>query len=85
MEFIYPNGHTNDEGNPNVFLVIIDPQNDFYGESNLGIPGAIEDSIRLSDFIKRNINKISQIYVTLDSHYVIFSYMYYLSKCAYSI
>lgn len=59
-------------------LLIIDPQNDFHDipmgtrpgayEPALAVPGACEDSARLSDFIRRNQEKIDGIYVTMDTH-----------------
>jgi nicotinamidase/pyrazinamidase len=53
---------------PNV-MVIIDPQNDFHPGGSLGIPGANEDSERISQFIEDIGDKIDEIYVTLDSHH----------------
>ena len=60
-------------------LLIIDPQRDFHeaeegrsshDEGTLAVPGAIDDSRRISEMINNNIDKIDNIYVTLDSHHV---------------
>lgn len=58
-------------------LLIIDPQNDFCfpgdkngeGKGALYVPGADQDMIRLSWFIKSNVEKINHIIVTLDQHH----------------
>ena len=53
-----------------VCLFIIDPQFDFCDPSGtLFVPGANLDMVRLGDFINRNITKIDDIQVTLDSHH----------------
>lgn len=51
-------------------LLIIDPQNDFHVGGSLGVPGAHEDSERTANFIRRHIDDISEIYITLDTHHV---------------
>jgi nicotinamidase-related amidase len=50
-------------------LLIIDPQNDFHPGGTLAVAGANEDSSRTAIFIYDNIDKIDEIYVTLDSHH----------------
>eukprot|EP01006_Ploeotia_vitrea_P018398 TRINITY_DN49812_c1_g1_i1.p1 TRINITY_DN49812_c1_g1~~TRINITY_DN49812_c1_g1_i1.p1 ORF type:complete len:278 (+),score=4.54 TRINITY_DN49812_c1_g1_i1:36-869(+) len=50
-------------------LLIIDPQNDFHPGGSLGVNGANEDSQRIANLIKKNIDKIDEIIVTLDSHH----------------
>ena len=50
-------------------LFIIDPQIDFHPGGSLGVPGAHEDSSRIADFIRRNIEQIDEIHVSLDSHH----------------
>jgi len=50
-------------------LLIIDPQNDFHSGGSLAVPGADEDAVRLSAWIDRNIFKIHNIVVTLDTHH----------------
>ena len=50
-------------------LFIIDPQNDFHPGGSLGVPGAHEDSRRIANFIRNNLESIDQIYVSLDSHH----------------
>ncbi|WBF65561.1 MAG: nicotinamidase [Candidatus Kinetoplastibacterium crithidii] len=62
-----------------IHLLIIDPQNDFcalptgYNSSkekpSLSVPGAYYDMERLSIFIENNIRNISDIMITMDSHY----------------
>lgn len=53
-------------------FLIVDPQNDFCDpKGTLYVPGAREDSLRLSDTIKRLRDKISHISVTLDTHRLI--------------
>ena len=52
-----------------ISLLLIDPQNDFSSpEGTLYVPGAKEDCLRLSSFINKNTDKISNIHITLDSH-----------------
>ena len=53
-------------------FLIVDPQNDFCDpKGTLYVPGAREDSLRLSDTIKRLRDKVSHISVTLDTHRLI--------------
>ena len=59
---------TLDENATNI-LFIIDPQNDFHPGGALGVPGAHEDSQRIADFIRNNLQAIDEIYVSLDSHH----------------
>ncbi|MCY7366520.1 MAG: isochorismatase, partial [Chamaesiphon sp.] len=60
----------------NVSLLLIDVQNTFcLPEFELFVGGksgrgAIEDSIRICEFIYRNLGKIDQIIVTLDTHHL---------------
>lgn len=50
-------------------LLLIDPQNDFIAEwGSLKVPGAKEDSKRVSEGIKKNIDGIDAVFVTLDTH-----------------
>lgn len=50
-------------------LVIIDPQYSFcHPQGELFVPGAVEDTERLSNFIKLNISSINRIVVTKDNH-----------------
>jgi nicotinamidase-related amidase len=56
----------------NTHLLIIDPQQDFTNpKGSLFVPGADKDMERLAVFINRNIKKIDDIHVTLDSHRLI--------------
>lgn len=50
------------------FLLIIDPQVDFYDGGNLGIPGSIADAKKTKEFICNNLDSIHEIYVSLDTH-----------------
>ena len=53
----------------NTDLLLIDFQNDFCSpDGSLYVMGAKDDCIRISDFICRNLNKIDNIYVTMDTH-----------------
>ena len=55
-----------------VGLFVIDPQNDFCSKrGSLYVPGADEDNERLAKWILTNKKGIDQIFVTMDSHYVI--------------
>jgi len=49
-------------------LLIIDPQNDFHAGGSLAVPGAVEDTHRISELIRNNFDKIENVFVTLDSH-----------------
>lgn len=52
-----------------VEMLIIDPQNDFCDpKGSLFVTGADGDSVRLGEFIKKNIMTINDIHVTLDTH-----------------
>ena len=56
----------------NFLLLIVDPQNDFCDpDGALYVPGAEDDMLRLSHFIRENMDDISQIIVTRDEHQVI--------------
>lgn len=50
-------------------LLIIDPQRDFHIGGPLAVPGADDDSGRISKIITNNEDRISEIFVTLDSHH----------------
>jgi hypothetical protein len=52
-----------------VIVLIIDPQIDFHFGGSMAINGANEDSERIAEFIKDNIPKIDEVFVTLDSHH----------------
>ena len=52
-----------------VKLFIIDPQEDFCNPNgNLFVPGADEDMKKLSEMTRENLESISDINITLDSH-----------------
>lgn len=50
-------------------LLIIDPQVDFHGGGSLSVPGAEEDSVRIAELIDSLGSEISEIIVTLDTHF----------------
>ncbi len=52
-----------------VIVLILDPQVDFHFGGSMAVNGANEDSERIAEFIKDNIPKIDEIFVTLDSHH----------------
>jgi len=45
-------------------------QVDFHGGGSLAVPGADEDARRIQAFVEANLDRITNIYVTLDSHQV---------------
>ena len=49
------------------------PQVDVHHGGSLAVPGADEDARRIQAFVEANLDRITNIYVTLDSHQV--SYM----------
>ena len=52
----------------NVLFIGIDIQNDFMDHGELGVPGAIADTERTTRFIYTNMDKISTIAVSIDTH-----------------
>jgi len=54
-------------------LLVIDPQYDFcdFGDSALPVKGANADMDRLAVFVRRNMKKIDDIHITMDSHRLI--------------
>ena len=51
-----------------VLVIGIDIQQDFMDNGSLGVPGAKEDVERFTKFIYHNMNKISKIAVSIDTH-----------------
>lgn len=52
-----------------VMLMLVDPQLGFIEKGRpLCVPGAIQDTINIVDFILKNMDKITQITASLDSH-----------------
>ena len=51
-----------------VLLLVIDMQNDFLENGSLGVPGSHGDVERLTKFVYNNMNKISRIAVSIDTH-----------------
>ena len=56
------------KNNENVLFLAIDVQQDFMDNGALGVPGANGDVERMTKFIYDNIDKISNIAVSLDTH-----------------
>ncbi|RPF53236.1 hypothetical protein [Aquisalibacillus elongatus] len=54
--------------NKKVLFLGIDIQNDFMEEGALGVPGAHKDLERITKFIYNNLEKITSIAVSLDTH-----------------
>eukprot|EP00286_Rhodomonas_abbreviata_P001200 CAMPEP_0181288032 /NCGR_PEP_ID=MMETSP1101-20121128/111_1 /TAXON_ID=46948 /ORGANISM="Rhodomonas abbreviata, Strain Caron Lab Isolate" /LENGTH=272 /DNA_ID=CAMNT_0023392117 /DNA_START=150 /DNA_END=968 /DNA_ORIENTATION=+ len=52
-----------------VALLLIDIQNDFHDGGSLAVPGANADCARISEMIEKNLDKIGDVFVTLDSHH----------------
>lgn len=54
-----------------IVLLIVMPQKDFHKGGSLAVEGADKDSQRIAELIRneKNINRIDEIYVALDSHY----------------
>lgn len=66
-----PSSHASLNKSPNVVLTVIDAQIDFISEEgNLCVPGAIADIDRTNRFIYNNIDKITRIVASLDTHYL---------------
>lgn len=53
----------------NSTLLIIDPQVDFHFGGTCAVQGADEDAEKIAELIKDNIDKIDEVFVTLDSHH----------------
>jgi hypothetical protein len=51
-----------------ILLLVIDQQNSFIEGGDLGVPGSVQDTVRLGKFIYRNLHKITQIALTKDVH-----------------
>lgn len=51
-----------------ILFLGIDVQQDFMDQGALGVPGAREDVERMTGFIYRNMDKISNIAVSIDTH-----------------
>lgn len=52
-----------------ITLLIIDPQVDFTAGGACAVHGADEDFEAIADFITQNVDKIDEIFVTLDTHH----------------
>ncbi|ACN84258.1 putative nicotinamidase [Brachyspira hyodysenteriae WA1] len=59
------------KNNNNIALLIIDTQRDFIDpkKGSLPVKGAVKDIKRIINFIYSNLEDISRIYVTMDTHY----------------
>jgi nicotinamidase-related amidase len=49
-------------------LLVIDQQNSFIEGGDLGVPGSVQDTVRLGEFMYQNLHKITQIALTKDVH-----------------
>jgi len=56
------------QGGGSLALCVIDPQRDFHKGGSLAVPGADEDARRFSEWLKLNMDNVSEIFVTLDTH-----------------
>lgn len=56
------------ENKERVLFLGIDIQQDFMDNGALGVPGAVEDVRRMTRFIYENMDKISDIAVSIDTH-----------------
>lgn len=55
-----------------VALVLVDMQVDFiHPNGALYVPGAVEDSKRIVEWLYRNVAQVTKVYASLDSHYPI--------------
>ena len=53
-----------------VVVLIIDPQNDYHSNNLMAVPGALEDSFRISEMLYRERLRIDRMIVTLNSRNV---------------
>lgn len=53
-----------------VLLVCIDLQNDFMEGGTLAVPGSCKDMETLTRFMHQNVDKITNLLLTMDTHYV---------------
>ncbi|GLX68687.1 hypothetical protein [Paenibacillus glycanilyticus] len=56
------------EDEERILLLVVDQQNSFMEGGELGVPGSVQDNIRLGKFMYRNLHKITQIALTQDVH-----------------
>ncbi len=57
------------EAKVRTILILVDPQVDFvHVDGNLSVPGAVEDTRRVIEWIFRNMGRITTIAASLDSH-----------------
>ena len=59
-----------EENKPKILFLGIDIQTDFMDNGALGVAGAKQDVIRLSQFLYKHMDKLSKIIVSLDTHEV---------------
>lgn len=68
MEHRSPTTSHNDK--EKLMLLIVDAQIDFcYPDGNLYVPGSLDDVRRLISFIYKNLNQITDITASMDTHY----------------
>ena len=52
-----------------IAALLIDPQNDFVEPTgSLSVPGALEDTQRVADAMRRHLDDVDGVFVTLDTH-----------------
>lgn len=56
------------EDSKRVLVIGIDPQQDFMENGNLGVPGSIQDMENFCRFIYKNLEAITKIDVSIDTH-----------------
>jgi len=58
------------EDEQRTLLLLVDPQIDFiHTDGTLSVPGAVDDTRRTIEWLYRNLENITDIAVSLDSHY----------------
>lgn len=58
-----------EQDNPRVLLLLVDTQVDFvHADGALSVPGAVEDTRRTIEWIFRNVDRLTAIAASLDSH-----------------
>lgn len=57
------------EDGKKVLLIVIDMQNDFMPNGSLGVPGSDGDVKRLTQFMYDNMNGITDVMCSIDTHY----------------
>lgn len=57
------------DDSPRVLLLLVDPQVDFiHGDGSLAVPGAVDDTHRTIEWLFRNLEHVTSIVASLDTH-----------------